>query len=181
MVLLLLACSSEPPAPPDAAAVTWGARTVADGLAVHDQRLDALEAARPPEVSATTVADLDERLSRIEQALLQGQAAQADAARPTAGYPTGPGGTTAALSLEARLTRIEDKVFAVDMGEPGSGLFEIPKTAGKGGKGGKGGGNGPPGGPPGGGANGPGGGSGNGPPGPPPNGGQAGPGGPPPG
>lgn len=180
MLALLLACSGDPPPPPDAAAVTWGARTVADGLVGHDARLDALEAARPPEVSAAAVAALDERLSRIEQTLLQGQAAQTDAARPTAGYPTGPG-SSATLSLEARLTRIEDKVFAVDMGEPGSGLFEIPKTPGKGGRGGKGGGNGPPGGPPGGSPNGPGSGAGNGPPGPPPNGGQAGPGGPPPG
>lgn len=170
MLLLLLACGGEPSPPPEASTVKWGARTVEDGLAGHDQRLDALESARPPEVDATTIAALDERLSRLEQVLLQGQLAAVDATRPTAGYPTGPSASTNTASIESRLQALEDKVNRVDMGEPGSGLFEIPKTAAKGGKGGKGG-------PPGGGA--PGGAGGNGPPGPPP-GGQGGPSGAPP-
>jgi hypothetical protein len=178
MLLLLLACGGDSAPPPDAATVKWGARTVEDGLAGHDQRLDALESARPPEVDATTIAALDERLSRLEQVLLQGQLAAVDAARPTAGYPTGPTGSAGTQSVETRLQALEDRVFKVDMGEPGSGLFELPKTAGKGGKGGPGGGaGGPPGGGPSGGGGG--GGGGNGPPGPPP-GGQGGPSGAPP-
>ena len=178
LVLALLACSSGNVAPTTAETVMWDARSVADVLAGHDERLDRLESARPPDVDAATVAALDERLSRVELVVLQGQATQADAARPTAGYQAGLDSRSAALSIEARLAKLEDKVLAVDMGEPGSALFDLPKTPGKGGKGGA-----PPRGAPGGGGPGgapagppPGGGSGggNGPPGPPPGGGGAG-------
>ena len=198
MILLLLACGSGSAPPPSAADVMWEARPVADVLAGHAHRLETLESARPPDIDAATVAALDERLSRVEQLLLKGEAEALDAARPTAGFPTGPGTATAVVSIEARITRLEDKVFSSDMGDPGSGLFEVPKGPGKDGNGGKGG-KGPGGGSPGGSGNGPagedpgggpaggggsgggsgGGGGGNGPPGPPPSGG--GPAGAPPG
>jgi hypothetical protein len=188
--IVFIGCGSEAPPPPEATDVRWEGRTVADALAGLDARLDAVEEARGPEVDAAAIAAIDARLSHVEQLLLQGQAEAVAAGRPTEGYTSGTDSRTTVASIEARLDKLEDRVFSSNFGEPGSGLFEVPKGspggkggrrppggAGPGGQGSPSGGTGTGGAGPGGG--GPGGGSGNGPPGPPPSGG--GPGGPPPG
>jgi len=166
---LLVGCAA--PDGPSSATVPHDGSTVADHLQRHDARLDALEAAEPSaaELAAERLADLDTRLSRVETVLTQAQVASGSGA-PLLGGPVAPSLSSPATvaALEARLTELESKL-SKGMGEPGSGLFELPKDppgkagAGKGPAGAKGGGPG-------------GGGAGNGPPGPPP-GGQGGPGG----
>lgn len=168
VLLLVLACADS--AAPSSAEVKHDGSTVADHLVRLDARLDALESAEPSaaELAAERLADLDTRLARVETVLTQAQVAAGSGA-PLIGGPVAPSlsSPSTVAALEARLTELEAKL-SKGMGEPGSGLFELPKDppgkagAGKG-AGGKGGGPG-------------GGGAGNGPPGPPPGGG-GGPGG----
>ncbi len=136
MLFLLVSCGG-PPAPASADNVTFGESTVSVALERIDARVDTLESG--PDGSAARLAAIEERMTRLEITLAQSQIPGDD--RPTAGVVR-PGTDSPATiaTMDARISKLEDKVFSGAMGDPGAALFDLPKDppkpAGKGGGGG---------------------------------------------
>lgn len=123
MLFLLLACGA-PPAPPSANVVTFGESTVSVALERLDARMDTLESG--PDGSAARLAAIEERMTRLEITLAQSQIPSDD--RPTAGVVKGGLDSPATIAtMDARISKLEDKVFSGAMGDPGAALFDLPK------------------------------------------------------
>ena len=123
MWFFFVACGSAPP-PLAADAVTYGESSVAVGLERLDARVDTLESG--PDGSAARLAAIEERMTRLEIALAQSNIAGDD--RPTAGVvKPGADSPVTIATMDARISKLEDKVFSGAMGDPGTALFDLPK------------------------------------------------------
>lgn len=123
MWIFLFACGSAPP-PLAADAVTYGESSVAVGLERLDARVDTLEGG--PDGSTARLSAIEDRLTQLEIALAQSQIAGDD--RPTAGVvKPGADSPVTIATMDARISKLEDKVFSGAMGDPGAALFDLPK------------------------------------------------------
>ncbi len=145
-LLLLLACS-DPPAP-RADQIPYGDGTVADALdralAQGGSAEEGEDERDPPGFSPERLAQLEERIGRLELVITQIQqtgttTATAVGFDPRATTLSSTNVQTALDELEARVSKMESKV-GQEMGQAGPGMFAVPngRSGGPGGGGGGG-------------------------------------------